>query len=359
MTESQKWFFLALLAGGGGLIYLLSPVLTPFVAGALLAYLTDPLADRLEARGLSRTAAVIAVFAAASVAVIAALLILAPMLEEQISGLVERLPVYAAWLKERLVPWLRQHWGIRIKIQSIDQIAALLGDNWRQAGGVAASFLASLSHSGAVVLSWLLNLLLIPVVTFYLLRDWDALLAHLHDLAPRRQAAALARLAKEADEVLGAFLRGQFSVMLALGVIYTLGLWIVGLDMALLIGMSAGLLSFIPYMGTIFGLSCACIAALMQFEEIWAVVPVLAVFGCGQSLDGMVLTPKLVGGRIGLHPVAVIFSVLAGGQLFGFLGVLLALPTASVIMVLLRHAHGLYKGSKLYGVAIGEDEKAL
>lgn len=348
MNESQKWFLLALLAGGGWLLYLLAPILTPFVAGALLAYLGNPLARRLQTRGLSRLATVWAAFAAAGLIAILAMLFLLPLLEEQIEGLLDRLPVYAAWIKSRFLPWLRKSLGVQVRIQSLDQFASLLGDNWRQAGGAVASLLVSLSRSGAIALSWIMNLLLIPVVTFYFLRDWDTLVARIHDLLPRRHAPAIARLAAEADAVLGAFLRGQFMVMLALGCVYSVGLWIAGLDLALLIGMSAGLISFIPYMGAIFGMTVACAAAAAQFDDIWAIAPVLAVFGFGQLLDGMALTPRLVGERIGLHPVAVIFAVLAGGRLFDFLGVLLALPAASVIMVLLRHVHGVYKGSALY-----------
>jgi len=201
-----------------------------------------------------------------------------------------------------------------------------------------------------VVLSWLMNLLLIPVVTFYLLRDWDTMVRQINDLLPRRYAPAAARLATEADEVLSAFLRGQFTVMLALGAIYSVGLWLVDLDLALLIGLFAGLVSFIPYMGATVGVVSASVAAIAQFGDLWSVVPVLIVFAVGQTLEGTVLTPKLVGDRIGLHPVAVIFAVLAGGQLFGFLGVLLALPVASVAMVLMRHVHDRYLDSQLYGV---------
>jgi predicted PurR-regulated permease PerM len=155
--------------------------------------------------------------------------------------------------------------------------------------------------------------------------------------------------------VLGAFLRGQFIVMLSLGAIYAVGLWFVGLDLALLIGLLAGLASIVPYLGTIVGIGAAAIAALFQFGDVWYLVAVAAVFGVGQLLEGMVLTPLLVGDRIGMHPVAVIFAVLAGGQLFGFVGVLLGLPVAAVVMVLLRHVHDLYKESRLYGDAGGPE----
>jgi predicted PurR-regulated permease PerM len=273
------------------------------------------------------------------------------MLEHQLSRLVDNLPAYVAWIKSTVLPWLRAKFGIRLKIGNLDQIIALLSDYWRQAGGTAASVFSSLSHSGAVAVAWLINLFLIPVVTFYLLRDWDTMVGHIRDLLPRRYEPTIARLAREADEVLSAFLRGQFLVMLALSAIYTTGLWLVDLDLALLIGMIAGLISFVPYMGAIVGILSGCVAAVVQFGDVWSVLPVLAVFGVGQLLEGTVLTPKLVGDRIGLHPVAVIFAVLAGGQLFGFLGVLLALPMASVIMVLIRHIHDLYKDSELYRVS--------
>jgi predicted PurR-regulated permease PerM len=193
-----------------------------------------------------------------------------------------------------------------------------------------------------------MNLVLIPVITFYLLRDWDELVIKVHDLFPRRMASIVGKLAAEADTVLGAFLRGQFYVMLALGLIYSIGLLLIGLDLALPIGMIAGLISFVPYMGAVVGIGMACIAAMLQFQDVMYLVSVLIVFAIGHSLESMLLTPWLVGNKIGLHPVAVIFAVLAGGQLFGFLGVLLALPVASVIMVLLRHIHERYTFSGFY-----------
>jgi predicted PurR-regulated permease PerM len=198
------------------------------------------------------------------------------------------------------------------------------------------------------------NVLLVPVVTFYLLRDWRGLTTRLLELVPRRVEPEVARLARAADDMLGAFMRGQLAVMVALGTIYSVGLWFVGLDLAFLIGMLAGLLSFVPYLGFAVGIVAAGVAAIMQFHEWLPLVYVLLVFGVGQILEGTVLTPWLLGDRIGLHPVAVIFAVLAGGQLFGFVGVLLALPAAAVIMVLLRYAHERYLQSSLYGPAAKE-----
>jgi predicted PurR-regulated permease PerM len=189
---------------------------------------------------------------------------------------------------------------------------------------------------------------LIPVLTFYLLRDWDLLVARVHELIPRRYEQSVAQIAKQCDEMLGAFMHGQLLVMLSLGTVYSIGLWLVGLDMAFLIGMLAGLVSFVPYLGFILGMLVAGIAALMQFQDAIHLFYVLLVFGTGQMLESFLLTPYLLGDRIGLHPVAVIFAVMAGGQLFGFVGILLALPATAVIMVLLSHAHEHYINSELY-----------
>ena len=332
----------------GGLVYALAPVLTPFAIGALLAYLADPVADRLEAWKLGRTAAVEIVFALLLLVLITVLLILIPALERQISRFLTDLPRYLEWIRGVALPWLESRLGVDLPDDDPRQLIELLRRDWQRAGGIAAAVAGSISRSGAVILGWLMSALLIPVVTFYLLRDWDRLVAGIANLLPRRVLPTAARLARESDEVLGAFLRGQLSVMVALGVIYSVGLALVGLNTAMVIGMVAGLISFIPYLGTFVGVVLGVLAALVQFHDLWHVGLVLAVFGVGQVLEGMILTPLLVGDRVGLHPVTVIFAVMAGGQLFGFLGVLLALPVASVVMVLLRHVHELYKASAWY-----------
>jgi len=348
MTDSQKWLLLIIAVGIGWFIYLLAPILTPFVVGALVAYFGDPIADKLEEWKLSRTGAVVIVFVVMSLILVLVLLLLVPMLENQIGRLVSNLPVYAAWIKKIVIPWVKNALEIEGKLVDVDAIINILKSHWQKAGGVATAVIASLSRSGMAVFAWIMNAVLIPVVAFYMLRDWDLIVAKVRDLLPKRNAPTVIRLSKEVDEVLGAFLRGQFSVMLALGLIYSIGLWLVGLDLALLIGIVAGIISFIPYLGSIVGVGMACIATIFQFHDSWHLVPVLAVFGVGQLLEGMVLTPVLVGERVGLHPVVVIFAVLAGGQLFGFIGVILALPVAAVIMVLLRHVHDIYKESEVY-----------
>ncbi|MEQ1529835.1 MAG: AI-2E family transporter [Methylococcales bacterium] len=353
MTNTQTWLVFAVLTATAATIYLLSPVLMPFACAATLAYLGDPLTDKLETYRLTRTQAVLVVFLSMSLALVLILLLLVPQLSYQLERFLNSLPAYAAWLNETVLPWLQQRFHIELKPIQIQEVLSVVKNHWQKAGGIMAAFMNSVSHSGGVLLAWLMNVLLIPVVTFYLLRDWDELVAKLHQLLPRRIAPTVATLASEADTVLSAFVRGQFYVMLALGCIYSIGLYIAGLDLALLIGMSAGLVSFVPYLGSIVGIVAAVIAALVQFQDVAHLLPVAAAFMVGQALEGMVLTPLLVGDKIGLHPVAVMFAVLVGGQLFGFLGILLALPAASVLMVLLRHAYDIYIVSDFYNNGSG------
>ncbi len=357
MKDSRTWFVLVVLAGGGILLYLLAPVLTPFLIAALLAYVGDPLVDRLQARRCSRALAVVIVFVSLSLLALLLLVVLIPLLEKQVARLVAQAPVYLEWVQRTAMPWLEANlgWSALPDPEAVKQGAA---EHWREAGGVVVGLLQSVSRSGLALLGFLASLVLVPVVTFYLLRDWDVLVERIDALLPRHVQPVAKRLARDADEVLGAFLRGQLLVMLVLGLLYSAGLWIVGLDYAVLIGMIAGLVSFVPYLGLIVGLALACTAAFFQFHDIGHLVGVAAVFIVGQVLESAWLTPWLVGDRIGLHPVAVIFAVLAFGQLFGFFGVLLALPAAAVAMVLLRYAHERYKDSALYdsvGTAEPED----
>lgn len=355
MNAALRLQMLSLIVLVGLLLYVLAPVLTPFAVAALLAYLADPLADQLEQKGLQRQNAVIIVFITMGMLLTAIVLFLVPMLERQISKLITSLPVYIAWIRETALPWLVQRLGLDPELtrpgQLADQIAEVLKEHWKTAGGVATTIIATVSKSGLALLGWVANLVLIPVLFFYFLRDWDRLVERIDRLLPRHVQPLVKRLAHESDLVLGAFLRGQLSVMAALAAIYSIGLWLVGLDLALLIGLGAGLISFVPYLGTILGVVGALIAAFVQFgpNDWFHPGMVLVVFAIGQMLEGMVLTPLLVGDRIGLHPVAVIFSIMAGGQLFGFLGVLLALPVAAVLMVGLRWLHERYLRSELYG----------
>ncbi len=348
MSDTQKWQLLAATVVLAFLLYWLSPVLTPFAVSALFAYLGDPLVDRLERARLSRSSAVLVVFTAMTLAVVLVVIVLVPLLERQISRLIDKLPVIVAWFNGVVLPWVQQRTGYSLDQLNPQQIIDALRAHWQQAGGVAATVVASVSKSGLAIVGFLGMLALIPVVTFFFLRDWDVMVQRMRELLPRSVEPTISRLGRESDMVLGAFMRGQLSVMLALGLIYTAGLMLVGLDLAILIGLIAGVVGFVPYLGIIIGGGAALIAAAVQFQDWFHPGMVLLVFIVGQMLEGFVLTPWLVGDRVGLHPVAVIFAILAGGQLFGFLGVLLALPVAAVLMVVLRWGHERYLDSALY-----------
>lgn len=348
LSDSQKWLVLTLLALFAGLIYLLAPVLTPFLVSALLAYLGDPLVDRLERLGAQRSLAVVLVFAVMLVAGIVTVVFLVPVLQRQAVSLLNGIPHFLQWLQDSFAPMLAEVSGIPLLDFDIEAIRKALVEHWQKMGSLAGVLVQQIGRSGQVILGWVTYLLLIPVVTFYLLRDWDLLVSAVHELLPKRIEATVSKLAREIDAVLAEFLRGQVTVMLALAVIYTVGLWLVGLELALVIGLTAGVVSFVPYLGVIVGVIVAGLAAFVQFHDAPHLLGVAAVFGVGQLLEGMVLSPLLVGDRIGLHPVAVIFAVMAGGQLFGFFGVLLALPVAAVIVVLLRYFRDEYFQSALY-----------
>jgi predicted PurR-regulated permease PerM len=331
------------------LVWLLAPILTPFVIAAMLGWLGDPTVDRLQRRGWSRQTAVVLVFSAMAFVLLVTLLLLLPLIERQIITLVESLPKYRDWFIGTVLPWVQRHTGLDLLAWlDPDRIFQLVREHWERAGGIAATVLGYLSASGFALIAWVANIVLVPFLTFYFLRDWDVLKERVAVLVPRDHIDTVTRLAKESDQVLGAFLRGQFSVMLVLGVLYAIGLWAVGLDLGLLIGFIAGLVSFVPYLGPATGMVLGVIAALVQYGDWLHVGLVLGVFGIGQVIESYFLTPRLVGDKIGLHPVAVIFAIMAGGQLFGFLGVLLALPIAAVANVLLRYAHERYTHSRLY-----------
>lgn len=345
-SQTRFWLMFGVVAIGG--LYLLAPVLTPFLFAALLAYLGDPLIDRLEARKISRSWAVTLVFGVIILGLLLLMLLLIPMSAHQFRGLMQRFPTYLDWLQTSIVPWLHDTFGVDPELFNLASLRTQLLNYAQEIGDLAGGLFKSLQESSTVVFSWIADLILVPVVTFYLLRDWDLLVARIRALLPRRIEPTVCKLAQESDAVIGAFLRGQFIVMAALGIIYSVGLAIIGLDFSLLIGLIAGLVSFVPYLGLIIGILTASIVAILQFHSLVTVIPVLMVFGAGQMISDLALTPALVGDRIGLHPVAVLFAVLAGGHLFGFFGILLALPVAAVIVVLLRHAQNEYLQSSFY-----------
>ncbi|THB71727.1 MAG: AI-2E family transporter [Gammaproteobacteria bacterium] len=344
-------------AGVGWFLNLLAPVLTPFFAAAFLAYLGDPLADFLEAKKCSRTLSVILVFFLLTVLIFIGIILVIPSIEGQVSSLAAKVPAYQNQMLNSWLPYITDKLGIDINSIGTGQIKQMLSSESKTLQSVITSVASSIFGSGAAIVAIVGNLVLIPVVTFYLLRDWDDIVAKVHVLLPRYLEPTTLRLVRESDAVLAAFIRGQIMVMLSLAIIYSVGLGIVGLDLALLIGVIAGLVSFVPYLGFIIGIVLAGLASLLQFGDVTHLVYVVIVFGVGQAAEGMVLTPMLVGDKIGLHPVAVIFAVLAGGQLFGFIGVLIALPVAAVIMVVLRYAYQRYLQSGLYGAKLCADQE--
>jgi predicted PurR-regulated permease PerM len=348
MSIAQRWQLLVLIIIVGGVLYLLAPVLTPFVVAALFAYLFDPLVAMLQRLRLNRGAAVGIVFLGLTVLLVLLLLALIPYLQRQVATLIQALPAWIAWLQNDAIGWLNATFDLNLEMPDTQQLAAIVQEHWKEAGGTAATVVAKVSQSGFAILAWIAHLVVVPVAFFYLLRDWPVLLDHIRALLPRSLEAPVMQLARESDETLSGFVRGQLSVMLVLGLIYAIGLRLVGLDVGPLIGIIAGLISFVPYLGAILGVLAGVIAALVQYHDWLHVILVLVVFAVGHVLESYVLVPRLVGEKIGLHPLAVIFAILAGGELFGFLGVLLALPVASVVNVVLRYLHARYRDSGLY-----------
>ena len=275
------------------------------------------------------------------------LLVLIPLVQSEIGQITRRLPELAVDLYGRVAPWLRETFGIELQLD-LASVKQLIADNLDSAQALTLKLLSGLQAGGTVVLGILINLVLIPVVMFYLLRDWNRIVAHVDGLLPRRWLPRVRTIAREIDRVLAEFLRGQLSVMGVLAVYYSVGLTIAGLQFALPIGILTGLLVFIPYVGFGLGLVLGVLAALLQWSGWPGFIAVLVVYGIGQVLENYVLLPFLVGDRIGLHPLAVIFALLAFGELFGFAGVLLALPVSAALLVGLRHLRATYFGSDLY-----------
>ncbi len=348
--SDNRWLILALIFAF--IVYLLSPILTPFLIAAVLAYICDPLVDRLSLKNnhkfsFGRTVATVIVMTGILFAIVLLFLILVPLLQKQSLLIIERLPHLIESLRNNVEPWLQSKLGISLNIDAA-HIQEIITKNWKTTGDILGEVLTTAGSKGLALIGLLANLFLLPVVLFYLLRDWDKLVHGVGELVPRDWIGQIKSIAIEVDRVVAEFLRGQLSVMAALCVFYSLGLWLVGLEMALSIGLIAGLLSFVPYLGFALAFIMAVVLALLQFTSLAQVLPVLVVFGVGQLLESFILTPLLVGDRIGLHPVIVILALLAGGQLFGFAGVLLALPVSAAIAVALHHTKSSYFNSDTY-----------
>ncbi len=350
IDDRRGWSWLIIATAMGGLLYFLAPALTPFALSALFAYLGNPLVERLAAKRMSRGAAVAIVFLLMTMAVALLLAIIIPALIDQARSVPGYIDALHAWYDRVAAPWLHSEFGFTLTAIDPGRAFASLRTHLDDIGRFAPKLLGGLTTSGAAVMGFVANLMLIPLITFYLMRDWTHMVDRLRLLIPRPLEPTVSQLVRESDAVLGSFLRGQMSVVFALAALYATGLSLAGLKFGMLIGIVAGLVSFVPYLGPVVGIGGGLISAIVTGGDIWVnVALVLAVFMIGQVVESFFLTPKLVGESIGLHPVAVIFAVLAGGQIFGFFGVLLALPVAAVILVVLRHARERYLASDIYG----------
>ncbi len=351
ITDSKRWFIFVSLLTFAILIYLLSPVFAPFLISAVLAYLADPIIDRLERWKFSRLWAAVLVFVCMFLAIIGIFMVLVPLLEAQIVEFIKNFPTYAAKFKQDLWGPLASKLGFENIVVDGESVKTGLSQHWDKVQASITKALGLIGSSSAAIISFFMYLVLIPVITFYFMRDWPKLLLRAQAAIPRSQKQIITELSIESDRVLGGFLRGQMMVMLIVGIIYSIGLEIAGLNSSFLVGMTAGLLTFVPYLGFVIGILVAFILMMVQQAQdpnLFSLVYIAIVFGVGQVVESVLLTPILIGDKIGLHPVAIIFAVLAGGQLFGFTGVLLALPVAAVIVVWLRHAYKSYTSSELY-----------
>ena len=340
--------WLALALGVGLLAWWLGPVLTPFVLAVTLAYALTPAVDALHRRArLPRALAVLVVELAAIAVIASVLLLIVPILSRELPQLREQIPVLASRLNEALMPWLAQH-GVKgaldvasIKDFVVKHLSANLDD------GLAAAF-SSVRIGGSFLLALAGNAVLVPVVLFYVLLDWDSLLGRLRGFIPPRVVPAVEAFVVECDDVLGQYLRGQVLVMALLAVYYAVALGLAKFDLALPVGVFTGLAIAIPYVGFGLGAVLALLASVLQFGNLYGLLVVAVVYGVGQVIESFVLTPRLVGERIGLHPLAVIFALLAFGHVFGFVGVLVALPAAAISLVAGRRLRSAYLASGFF-----------
>ena len=329
------------------MLYLLSPILTPFLLGGIVAYICSPLVDRMAATRLPRVVAVLLVLALLGLLLAGLVLIVLPLIHDEVKRLMERLPQAVHLVTDQLAPWLAQRFGIDLKFD-VDSLQALASGNWDTIQTVLQRVYNSLKIGGVALVGVAVNAMLAPVVAFYLLLDWRNLVSRLDHMIPRPWHAKVRGLAGDIDAVLSEVLRGQVLVMLALATYYSLALWIAGLPSALPLGLITGLLVFVPYLGYGTGLTLAMLVAILQFAGWGPIIAVAAVYGIGQMLESFLLTPFLVGERIGLPPLAVIFALMAFGQVFGFFGILLALPASAALLIGLREIRRLYLASSFY-----------
>ena len=330
-----------------GLFYMLRSVLLPFVLGIVLGYLFDPLACKLQKLKISRTFATILVFIIVILIAVPFVTIIVGVIDNQLSIFVEAAPTYIASFMQKTEPLLRSLQQYFPSLEA-DNLKAMFSQNISQTFQFGGRLLQGLMKNSMAVVNLISLLLITPVVAFYMLRDWDMFVKKVDNLLPRKSQKGIRNIFLKIDKALSGFIRGQLSVCVILGTYYAVSLKLIGLELGLLVGFIAGLISFIPYVGSITGFVLSIILALSQFSGYAKVFEVIVIFGLGQFVEGNFLTPKLVGDNIGLHPVWVMFALLAGGVLLGFLGLMIAVPVAAIIAILLRTGLQKYKQSNLY-----------
>ncbi|MBP6190552.1 MAG: AI-2E family transporter [Acinetobacter sp.] len=335
-------------------LYLLKPVVLPFIGAFFVAYLFSPLVDRLLKLKFPRWLAISVVFIGIGVTVTVALWFLLPLVWKQLIYARDSIPAGIHWVNSTFLPWVSSTFNVVPLELDVEQISAAIMEyvQTNYSADSIQAIAARVAQSGLNFIQLGGVVLLIPIIAFYFLLDWDRMLQGFRRLIPRPYETTVLNIAQECHSVLGAFVKGQFLVMFLLGIVYAVGLQLIGLEVGLIIGMVAGLASIIPYLGFAVGIVAAVIASLFQFGLDWMQLLLVAVvFMVGQMVEGYILQPFLLGDKIGLSPVAVVFAVLAGAQLAGFLGMLIALPVAAVIVVLLKYARECYEQSACYGLA--------
>lgn len=344
----QTLFWVALFAALFIFVAVLRDILLPFVVGAAIAYMLDPLADRLEGLGLSRLSATVLIISVFGFLVVLGIVVLLPLLIEQLVDLAAKLPGYFQSIRDLAMGYLERWLGN-------DWLNAKLGfdGGFKEIANKAASWVGSIASTvlsgGLAVVNFIALLVITPVVTFYLLLDWDRMMGNISSWLPRDHAGTIRQIGADINDVISGFVRGQVTVLVILGIFYVLGLTLIGLNYGLLIGLGAGLISFIPYLGPVVGFVVGGAVAVVQFWPDWHwVVAVLSVFLIGQFIEGNFLSPMIVGDRVKLHPVWLIFALFVFGYLFGFVGLLLAVPLAAAIGVLVRFALQVYLRSPFY-----------
>lgn len=344
--HGRFWVIFAIAAAI--VVWALRPMLLPFVAGAALAYFLDPVVDRLVALRVPRWAGTTMTLLGFILAVVLLLLLIVPLIQTQVGALIDALPGYIDVVRTKFMPRIYE-WLRHLSPKDVEKLREAAGQYAGDAVGMAGGLLRNLLTKGIAVFDVLALFVITPVVAFYLLRDWPKVTHTVDMLVPRKQHGLFRRAVGEIDRTLSGFLRGQALVCLSLALIYSVGLSLVGLEYGATIGIIAGVLSFVPYVGSSFGLIVSMVLAFIQFDDATPIIMVFGVFMIGQILEGYVLTPKLVGDRVGLHPVWILFALFAGGSLLGFLGVLIAVPVAAIIGVLIRLGLSYYRASPLYG----------